>query len=102
MAISEDEVLRALRNVVDPEVGLNVVDLGLVYELDISGKDVRVVIGLTSPTCPYGSVIQDDAEVALHLRLSEVVRATVEIVTEPAWTADRMSDEARRVLGWQT
>jgi metal-sulfur cluster biosynthetic enzyme len=100
VAITEAEVVKALFSVVDPEVGINVVDLGLVYGIEIQGgQDVRVRLGLTSPTCPLGSVIQDEAEVALHLRLPAVRGVDVEIVTEPAWSPDRMSADARRTLG---
>jgi metal-sulfur cluster biosynthetic enzyme len=89
-----------LREVVDPELGVNVVDLGLVYEASIDGGVARVRMAMTSPTCPLGEVIARDVEEAIRRRHPQVTAVDVAIVDTPAWTPERMSDAARAALGW--
>jgi len=96
-----DEVLGALREVLDPEIGINVVDLGLLYGVAIDGADVRVRLGMTAPTCPLAEHLAASAERAIALRVPGA-RAVVEIATDPAWTPEMMAPEARRRLGWDT
>jgi metal-sulfur cluster biosynthetic enzyme len=92
-------VLEALREVIDPEVGLNVVDLGLVYGVDVSGADVKVSMTMTTPACPLGEQIVRDAETRLGA-IDGLGAVSVELVWEPAWTPDRMSADAKEALGW--
>jgi len=99
-----DEALRAraeeaLRAVIDPELGIDVVDLGLVYRLEAKGDAVEVDLTMTTAACPLGEQILLDARQRLA-GVPGVGRAEVKLVWEPKWTADRMSAAARRQLGW--
>jgi metal-sulfur cluster biosynthetic enzyme len=93
-----DEVLEVLKNVYDPEIGLNVVDLGLVYDIDIDGDQVNVKMTLTAPGCPVHDMISRTAEMAIET-LEGVKEAHVDMVWDPPWTPDRLTDEGRRLLG---
>ena len=103
MVITEDTVFAALRQVHDPELFVNVVDLGLVYEVGITpadGKsDIHVKMTMTSPACPAGPQLIQEAKDVLGDLGEEVGKVTVEVVLDPPWTPDRMSDEARDELG---
>ena len=83
--VDEAAVLDALRQVVDPEIGLNIVDLGLIYDVAITGTRVRVRMTLTSPGCPMGESLRAGAELALS-NLDGVTDAEVELVFDPPWT----------------
>jgi metal-sulfur cluster biosynthetic enzyme len=102
MSLSEDAVFAALRQVHDPELFINVVDLGLIYEVLLapSGEqwDVRVKMTMTSPACPAGPQLVQDVKEVLG-NLAEVQQVTVEVVLSPPWTPDRMTEEARDELG---
>jgi len=95
-----DAVVAALRDVVDPEVGINVVDLGLVYEVRRSDGAVHVVMTMTSAACPLGASLAEAARASIRARVAGVQSVTVDVVSEPAWEPSRMSDAARRQLGW--
>ena len=84
---------------IDPELGLNVVDLGLVYRAECGAIGIEVVMAMTSPACPLGEMIVEDARMVLQERFPDVALVHVELVREPAWTPDRMTDEGRRQLG---
>ena len=94
-----DAVVQALRSVLDPELGIDVVNLGLVYGIAIGDEDVRVRLGVTAPTCPLSDYLLRVAEDAIG-RIPGVGRVTVDVVLDPPWTPEMMSDEARRMLGW--
>ena len=102
MTIAEDSILAALRQVSDPELMVNVVDLGLVYEVlteEAEGKtNICVKMTLTSPACPVGPQIVQEARDVL-LDLEGVGDVEVEIVFTPLWSPDRMTEEARDELG---
>lgn len=91
--------LAALGDVIDPEVGLNIVDLGLVYGVDVAGADVSVRLTMTTAACPLGEQLRLEAEERLRA-LPAVGQVLVELVWEPPWTRDRISPEGRRALGW--
>jgi metal-sulfur cluster biosynthetic enzyme len=91
-------LLDALRDVVDPELMINIVDLGLVYEIEQADSKVTVNMTLTSPACPAGPQIIQQAKMALE-KLSDVSEAEIKLVMSPPWTPDRMTDEARDQLG---
>lgn len=94
-----DAALTELRGVIDPEVGINVVDLGLVYGVDVEGGKVRVRMTMTSPTCPLGEQIATDAR-ARVLALPGVAEVEVELVWDPPWSPERLAPPARQALGW--
>ena len=96
----EQRVRAALREVEDPELGLNIVDLGLVYAVEATEDRVRADISMTTPTCPLGEAILDDARAAIGRALPEVTDLQVRLVWDPPWTPSMMSDDARRQLGW--
>jgi metal-sulfur cluster biosynthetic enzyme len=96
--MTEHDVREALREVIDPEIGVNIVDLGLVYRVAVDHGDVLVTMTMTSPACPLRDYLQDLVESTVTARLPSARRVAVEIVTEPPWTEDMMSDAARRQL----
>ncbi len=98
--ITEERVREALRSVDDPEVGMNIVDLGLVYRIDITPACLRVEMTMTTPACPMGELITDNARRALVALLPDGVAVDVELVWEPFWTPDRMSESAKQTFGW--
>lgn len=92
-------VLDALREVIDPELGLNVVELGLVYGVQAEGGRVTVQLTMTTPACPLGEQIVRDARERI-LACEGVAEAEVELVWEPPWEASRMHPSAKEALGW--
>jgi len=99
MAVTMEQVITALKKTVDPEIGLNIVDLGLLYNITISsGSDVDIRITMTSPMCPVTSIILADVELRLQ-QLAGVGKVNVDLVWEPAWNPEMISEEAR--LGLQ-
>ena len=102
MPIDEDQVRDALRQVLDPEAGMNIVDLGLVYDIQASdAAGVQVQITMTSAACPMAEMIVDDAYGQLAAALPAETPVEVELVWEPPWTPERMSELARSMFGWQ-
>lgn len=97
---TDDAVWDALRTVNDPEVGMNVVDLGLVYGVTVEGADVRVALTMTSPACPLGDVIVENAAAAIRAVAPGARTVDVALVWDPPWTPDRMSEAARAKFGW--
>jgi len=98
MALTEKDVRNALKTVKDPELGLDLVVLGLVYDIEVTGSDVKAVITLTSPLCPVAGQIVEDARQAI-LNLEEVNHAEVELTFSPPWTPERISPLIRSSLG---
>ncbi len=93
-----EQVRDALRAVKDPELNLNVIDLGLVYEIEVSdGGEVHVQMTLTSPGCPAGPEMLSEAQMVLE-SLDGVTRANVELVWEPYWTPEKMDPKVRSLL----
>lgn len=98
MAVTESAVRDVLRQVVDPELGINIIDLGLVYRVDIDGTRVRVVMTMTSPACPLGEYLKDLVDSTIRWRVREVQHVEIVFVWEPLWNPDMMSEEAKRQL----
>jgi metal-sulfur cluster biosynthetic enzyme len=94
------EILDALRDVIDPEVGINVVDLGLVYEARAKDGLVSVVMTMTTPACPLGESMAEEAEAAIRRHVPGVTSVAIELASEPRWQPSMMSSAARRRLGW--
>jgi metal-sulfur cluster biosynthetic enzyme len=96
---TKEEILETLKQVQDPEIGLSIVDLGLVYGVDIDDQRVDVTMTLTSPACPYGAQIVDGVK-TVPLKLDGVDEVEVKVVWNPPWDPDTMmSDDAKDALG---
>ena len=103
MPLAEDTIREALKQVIDPELFVNIVDLGLIYEIKITEKDdnkhdVQVEMTMTSPACPAGPQLLGQSKEFVG-KLEEVDEVDVRLVMEPPWTPDRMTDDARDQLG---
>jgi metal-sulfur cluster biosynthetic enzyme len=94
-----EDVYAALRRVIDPEVGLNIVDLGLVYGVDIHAGNVRVEMTLTTEGCPMSVSLPRAVERAVAL-VPGVAEVEVALTYQPPWTPERISPEGRKALGW--
>ena len=97
--LNEEAVRRALRQVKDPELDMNIVDLGLVYDVAVTEGDVRIAMTLTSPGCPAGPMITNDAYKVVRA-LEGVQDVDVEIVREPYWTPERIDPKVRALMGF--
>jgi metal-sulfur cluster biosynthetic enzyme len=106
MAVTQEEVITALKECYDPEIPVNIVDLGLIYEVKVKaaeapvpeGDDIEVEMTLTAPGCPSSGYISDQVKERI-LRMPGVTNATVNIVWYPQWTPERLSADARKQLG---
>ena len=96
--LNEQAVLAALRQVIDPEIGCNIVDLGLIYNIAIADAKVSVQMTLTTPACPMGESIAQGAQWAL-LGIAGVEEAVVDIVWDPPWQPAMMSEIGRAAVG---
>ena len=96
---SVDEVRDALTNVIDPELGLDFVELGLIYEVEVEGDEVFVTFTLTSPGCPIGPQVTEQIEEFVG-ELDDVSRVYPKMVFTPPWTPEMMSEDARFALGY--
>ncbi len=94
-----EQVMAAVRGVTDPELGISVVDLGLIYDVRLGDRRVDVDMTLTSPGCPMGRLIASDVEEAIRQALPGI-DVSVHVVWDPPWTADRLSAKGRRALGY--
>ena len=98
--MSDQQILLALKDVVDPELGVNIVDLGLVYRADWTGEGIEVAMTMTTPTCPIGEMLVEQAESALRRRFPETPSIRVDLLWDPPWSPELITDEGRRALGW--
>jgi metal-sulfur cluster biosynthetic enzyme len=98
MATKED-VVEALRQVEDPELGMDIVELGLFYDAEVDGPKAKVIYTLTSMGCPAGQMIQEDIERVVR-EIPGVEDVESELTFEPPWTPDRMSEDAKFILGF--
>jgi metal-sulfur cluster biosynthetic enzyme len=94
------ELVDALTEVIDPELGINIVDLGLVYALEVDDDEVRAAVTATTPACPMSGAILRDVEQSIRLALNDDRDVEVAIVWEPSWSPDFMSDRGKERLGW--
>ena len=96
--VTKDEVLEALRDVYDPEIPVNIVDLGLVYEVDVDDGDVDVQMTLTFARCGMGPYIAQQAEWRLA-ELEGIEDINVDLVFDPPWTPEMITEEGKKLLG---
>ncbi|MGH2682960.1 MAG: metal-sulfur cluster assembly factor [Actinomycetota bacterium] len=94
----EEKILDALRGVLDPELGINIVDLGLVYDVSVVGEKVRIEYTLTTMGCPIGPLIEAQMKQFLD-GIPGIAEVDAEMVLTPPWTPDKMSEEAKAALG---
>ena len=94
-----DDVNDALSNVIDPELGLDFVELGLIYEVEVDGEDVHVTFTLTSPGCPIGPQVTDQIKEYVG-ELDGVQQVDATMTFSPPWTPDMMSEDAKFALGY--
>ncbi|WP_455283689.1 metal-sulfur cluster assembly factor [[Eubacterium] cellulosolvens] len=93
-----EEIVKALKECYDPEIPVNVWDLGLIYDVSVDGEKVHVKMTLTAPGCPMHTFISQEVKEKLQ-SISGVNEATVEVVWDPPWTPDKMSPQAKAQLG---
>ncbi len=96
---SVDEVTEALRDVIDPELGLDFVELGLIYDVEVEGETVKVTYTLTSPGCPIGPQVSEQIEEFVG-ELDGVTDVQPTMTFTPPWTPERMSEDAKFALGF--
>lgn len=97
--VTNEDVVEALHGVEDPELGMDIVELGLFYEAEIEGPNVKIIHSLTSMGCPAGPMIQEGIRDAVAA-LPGVETVDVELTFDPPWTPDRMSEDAKFILGF--
>jgi metal-sulfur cluster biosynthetic enzyme len=96
---TKEEVVEALRQVEDPELGMDIVDLGLLYDVEVEGPKVKIIFSLTSMGCPAGPMIEQDID-ATARQVPGVEDVATELTFDPPWTPDKMSDDAKFMLGF--
>jgi metal-sulfur cluster biosynthetic enzyme len=96
--VTKENVTEALRTVEDPELGMDIVELGLLYDVEVEGPKVKVIHSLTSMGCPAGPMIRGDIH-DVTAALPDVEDVEIELTWEPPWTPDKMSDDAKFILG---
>mgnify|MGYP003291990376 FL=1 len=97
--VKEEEVLRMLKTVFDPEIPVNIYDLGLIYKIDIEGDTCTIDMTLTAPSCPAADFLVEDIRQKVA-SVEGIRQVNVNLVFEPEWTKDMMSDEAKLELGF--
>jgi metal-sulfur cluster biosynthetic enzyme len=96
---TKEEVFEALRAVEDPELGMDIVELGLLYDVEVEGPKVRVIHTLTSMGCPVGPMIQENVDQIVRA-MPDVEDVDVELTWDPPWSPEKMSDDAKFILGF--
>ena len=100
MAEMDREILEALKAVIDPELGINIVDLGLIYHAARSTNGIDIALTMTTPACPLGEMMTQEIKTVLHGRFPEISDVHVDLVWDPPWSPELMSEESRRQLGF--
>ncbi|MBH8597731.1 MULTISPECIES: metal-sulfur cluster assembly factor [unclassified Thermoactinomyces] len=99
MNVTKEEIIERLKDVYDPELGINVVDLGLIYDVDIKDNQVFIKMTLTTPGCPLHDTLSNGVKTALSLHPA-IQSVEVEVVWDPPWTPEKISPEAKKSLGF--
>lgn len=100
-APTPDSVREALKTVDDPEAGMDIVELGLVYDIEAGSDRVHVRMTMTSAACPMGDMIMEEARRAVLQAHPQLRQVDIELVWEPMWTPEMMSEQARNFFGWR-
>ena len=98
--ITEDEVFQALREVIDPDVGVNIVDLGLVEKVRIAPEGIYVDLIMTTPACPQSAYLQDESQRVVRAAAKGTADVSVAVLDSPFWEPGRMSASAKAIMGW--
>jgi metal-sulfur cluster biosynthetic enzyme len=96
---TREEVLEMLRQVEDPELGMDIVDLGLLYEVEVENSTAKIIYSLTSMGCPAGPLIAQDIDSAAR-QVEGIEDVELELTFDPPWTPEKMSDDAKFILGF--
>jgi FeS assembly SUF system protein len=96
--ILKDKIITVLKTVYDPEIPVNIYDLGLIYNIEIEDKNLRITMTLTSPNCPMAEQMIDEMKTNLGY-IKEIDKVDIDITFEPAWNPDSLSDEVKLQLG---
>ncbi|MCA9486152.1 DUF59 domain-containing protein [Candidatus Woesearchaeota archaeon] len=99
MAVLKEEIIKALQEVYDPEIPINVYDLGLIYDITVTGDKARVLMTFTSPSCPTTEYLKSMVQEAVE-NVEEINSCEITVTFEPAWNPERISPEAREELGF--
>ena len=97
--VSKEDVMKVLKECYDPELGISLVDLGLIYDVQVKNDNVQIKMTLTSPGCPMHSIMVNEVEEKVK-NMKGVKSVKVDLVWDPPWTPDRMSKELRKKLGF--
>src|SRR5256885_775310 len=98
--VTKDDVFEALHQVEDPELGMDIVELGLLYDVEVDGPKVKIIYSLTSMGCPAGPMIEEDIRAVTAESFPDVEEIETELSWDPPWTPERMSDDAKFILGF--
>ena len=98
--MNEEQIRNSLKEVYDPEIGVNIVDLGLVYHVELRPEGAYIQMTMTSPACPLSEVITRNMDQVLRRTFPSLGEITIELVWNPPWSPEMMSDVAKTQLGW--
>ena len=94
-----EDILSALKTVIDPELGINIVDLGLVYDVVRNADRIDIALTMTTPACPLGEMMSEEIKMVLRGQFPDITDVRVDLVWDPPWSPELMSEESRRQLG---
>jgi len=98
--LTHDDIVDTLHHVLDPEVGINIIDLGLVYGIGLRDGAVTIQMTMTTPSCPLQATLEGAVNRTMQTRHPEITDVTIDVVWDPPWGVERISPEGRRQLGW--
>ncbi len=93
------DIRTALKTVIDPELGINIIDLGLVYHGERTASGINIAMTMTTPACPLGEMMSEQVKMVLRDRFPDAADVRVDIVWDPPWSPELMSEDSRRQLG---
>ena len=96
----QEDLERALNEVDDPELGIGIADLGLIYRAEWTQTSIEVDFTMTVPSCPYAKLLREQIDSILRKRFQEASAVRVRFVLDPPWELDRLTEKARKTLGW--
>ncbi len=97
--VNTETVIKRLKTIYDPEIPVNIYDLGLIYGVDVNGRNVHITMTLTTASCPAAAFMPEEVKTVL-LENGEIDDVIVDVVYEPKWTREKMSEDAKQILGF--